>query len=309
MCSINGDVRDIEHLKATIVKYQPEIIIHMAAQSLVRYSYIDPIETYTTNVLGTVNVLEAVRQIKGARVVLIITSDKCYQNNEWQWGYRENEPMGGNDPYSSSKGCAEIIISAYRHSYYPVEDYDRHNVAIASARAGNVIGGGDWSGDRLIPDIIKAFMEDRPVIVRNPNAIRPWQHVLDPLNGYLCLIEKLWTNGPEFSSGWNFGPNDDVREVSWIVERMVKLWGENAQWALDRDKNPHEAEYLKLDCSKAKNILKWSPKLSLSVTLEWIIEWYRNYQQDKDMRYYTESEISRYEKLKNIGADNFSYAI
>ncbi len=310
MCSINGDVRDIEHLKATIVKYQPEIIIHMAAQSLVRYSYIDPIETYTTNVLGTVNVLEAVRQIKGARKVLIITSDKCYKNNEWLWGYRENEPMGGHDPYSSSKGCAEIIISAYRHSYFPVENYDRHNVAIASARAGNVIGGGDWSDDRLIPDIMKAFMENRPVIVRNPNAVRPWQHVLEPLNGYLCLIEKLWANGPGFSSGWNYGPNDDdVCEVSWIVERMVKLWGENAQWDLDKDQNPHEANYLKLDCSKAKNILKWSPKLNLPATLEWIIKWYRNYQQNKDMRNYSEAEIRRYEKLKNTKASSFLYAI
>ena len=298
MCLIDGDVRNLDHLKNTIEEYRPEIIIHMAAQSLVRYSYIEPVETYTTNVIGTVNILEAVRQIKGTRVVLIITSDKCYQNNEWQWGYRENEPMGGHDPYSSSKGCAEIITSAYRDSYFPIETYDQHNVAIASARAGNVIGGGDWSDDRLIPDVIKAFMENRPVIVRNPNAVRPWQHVLEPLNGYLCLIEKLWTNGAEFSSGWNFGPSDDVREASWVVERMVELWGENARWDLDRDQNPYEAKYLKLDCSKAKNILKWAPRLDLPVTLEWIIKWYRNYQQNKDMRYYTESEISRYEKLE-----------
>ena len=297
MCSITGDVRDLEHLKTTIAKYQPEIIIHMAAQSLVRDSYTKPIETYTTNIIGTVNVLEAVRQVKGSRIVLIVTSDKCYQNNEWLWGYRENEPMGGYDPYSSSKGCAEIIMSAYRHSYFPVEDYDNHNIAIASARAGNVIGGGDWSNDRLIPDIIKAFMENRPVIVRNPNAMRPWQHVLEPLNGYLCLIERLWGNGPEFSSGWNFGPSDEVREVSWIVERMVELWGKNAHWNLDKAQHPYEAKYLKLDCSKANNILKWSPKLDLSVTLEWIIEWYRNYLENNNMRNYTELEISRYEKL------------
>jgi len=297
MHSIDGDVRDLEQLKATVEKHQPEIIIHMAAQSLVRYSYTNPIETYTTNILGTINVLEAVRQVKGPRVVLIVTSDKCYQNNEWLWGYRENEPMGGHDPYSNSKGCAELAVSAYRFSYFPVEDFDRHKVAVASARAGNVIGGGDWAEDRLVPDTIKAFMENRSVIVRSPNAMRPWQHVLEPLHGYLSLIEKLWINGPEFSGGWNFGPKDDVREVSWIVEKMVKLWGGNAQWNLDKNLHPHEATYLKLDCSKANNVLKWIPKLNLTDALEWIVKWYRNYQENKDMRAYTEAEISRYEEL------------
>ena len=299
MCSINGDVRDLERFKAIIAENQPEIIVHMAAQSLVRFSYDNPLETYTTNVIGTANVLEAVRHSGCVRVVIIVTSDKCYKNNEWIWGYRENEPIGGHDPYSSSKGCAEIITSAYRHSYFPVENYDRHNVAIASARAGNVIGGGDWSADRLIPDIMKAFMEKQPVIVRNPNAVRPWQHVLEPLNGYLCLIEKLWTNGAEFSSGWNYGPNDeDAKPVSYIVERMVSLWGEGVHWEQDAGEHPHEAHYLKLDCSKAKNLLGWSPKLNLSTTLEWIVEWYKSYQQNRNMRHLMETEILRYENME-----------
>ena len=299
MCSINGDVRYLERFKAILAENQPEIIVHMAAQSLVRFSYDNPLETYTTNVIGTANVLEAVRHSGCVRVVIIVTSDKCYKNNEWIWGYRENEPIGGHDPYSSSKGCAEIITSAYRHSYFPVENYDRHNVAIASARAGNVIGGGDWSADRLIPDIMKAFMEKQPVIVRNPNAVRPWQHVLEPLNGYLCLIEKLWTNGAEFSSGWNYGPNDeDAKPVSYIVERMVSLWGEGVHWEQDAGEHPHEAHYLKLDCSKAKNLLGWSPKLNLSTTLEWIVEWYKSYQQNRNMRHLMETEILRYENME-----------
>lgn len=298
MHSLSGDIRDLQHLINTVEEFKPEIIIHMAAQSLVRYSYTNPIETYTTNVMGTVNVLEAVRQTKSVRVVLMVTSDKCYKNNEWLWGYRENEPMGGRDPYSSSKACAEIITSAFLHSYFPSESYDQHGVLVASARAGNVIGGGDWSNDRLVPDIVKSFLENRTVIIRSPDAIRPWQHVLEPLNGYLCLIEKLWETGLEFTGGWNFGPNDDdVREVSWIVEKMANLWGENVKWALDKSQNPHEAQYLKLDCSKAKNILKWSPKLNLNTSLEWIINWYRNYSLGMNMRSYTESEIARYEEL------------
>jgi len=297
MISVTGDIRDLEHLKAVIAKYQPEIILHMAAQSLVRYSYTNPVETYSINVMGTVNVLEAVRQLGNVRVVIIVTSDKCYKNNEWLWGYRENEPMGGHDPYSSSKGCAELVTSAYRDSYFSEKDYKRHGIAVASVRAGNVIGGGDWAKDRLIPDIMKAFMENRPVIIRNPNAIRPWQYVLDPLNGYLRLAECLWENGPEFAGAWNFAPNDEVKPVSWIVERLVGLWGNGACWKLDTGNHPHEANYLKLDCSKAKILLGWAPKLDLSTTLEWIIEWYRGYQQNKDMRHLTEAEIVRFEDL------------
>lgn len=298
MESIIGDIRDLEHLKTIIAENKPEIIIHMAAQPLVRHSYKNPLETYTTNVIGTVNVLETIRHSGCVHVAIIVTSDKCYQNNEWMWGYRENEPIGGYDPYSSSKGCAELVTAAYRNSYFPEKDYERHGVAIASVRAGNVIGGGDWSEDRLIPDIMKTFMENRPVIIRNPKAIRPWQHVLEPLNGYLCLIEQLWERGSEFVGAWNFGPYDeDAKPVSWIVERMVSLWGEDSHWEIDKGEHPHEAYYLKLDCSKAKNLLGWSPRLNLSTTLDWIVEWYRSYQQNQNMRHLTETEISRYENM------------
>jgi CDP-glucose 4,6-dehydratase len=297
--SITGNVCGLEHLKAVVAERCPEIVIHMAAQPLVRYSYENPVETYSTNVMGTVNVLEAVRHAGSARVVVCITSDKCYENKEWLWGYRENEPMGGHDPYSSSKGCAELVISAYRESYFPADEYQRHGVALASTRAGNVIGGGDWAADRLVPDIMKAIIEDRPVIIRNPHAIRPWQHVLEPLYGYLCLAEKLWVCGPQFAQGWNFGPYDeDARPVSWVVERLTTMWSENARWELDAAQHPHEATYLKLDCSKARSLLGWSPKLNLSTALEWIVEWYRAYQQSQDMRHLSEAQIARYEDLE-----------
>ena len=296
--SVTGDVRDLTHLKTVFTKYQPEIVIHMAAQSLVRYSYDNPVETYSTNVMGTVNVLEAVRQTDSVRVALIITSDKCYENKEWIWGYRENDPMGGHDPYSSSKGCAELITSAYRSSYFSNTDYPSHGVAVASARAGNVIGGGDWGEDRLLPDIMRAIMERRPVVIRNPNAIRPWQHVLEPLDGYLCLIEHLWKHGTEFAGGWNFGPNDSsCRPVSWIVTNLNRLWENEIRWEFDAGENPHEAMYLKLDCSKAKRLLGLSPKLDLITALEWIVEWYQGYFYDKNMRKISEDQISRYENM------------
>ncbi len=298
MTSITGDVRDLEHLKAVVAEHRPEIVIHMAAQALVRYSYRNPVETYATNVMGTVNVLEAVRQTESVRVVVNVTSDKCYENKEWVWGYRENEPMGGHDPYSSSKGCAELVTSAYRNSYFPVADYPRHGVAIASARAGNVIGGGDWAQDRLVPDVVNAFMEGRPVIIRSPRAIRPWQHVLEPLSGYLCLAEQLWERGAELAQGWNFGPDDDARPVLWIVKYLADLWGEGAGWELDSAEHPHEAHYLKLDCSKAKSLLAWSPRLRLTTALEWTVEWYQGYRRDEDMRCLTEAQIARYEDME-----------
>lgn len=298
MHSIQGDVRDFECLKKTIEIYEPEIIIHMAAKALVHYSYINPLETYSTNIMGTVNVLEAARMTKSVRVVIIVTSDKCYRNNEWLWGYRENEPMGGHDPYSSSKGCAELVTSAYRNSYFNKKEFERYGTGIASVRAGNVIGGGDWSEDRLIPDIMKAFMKGRPVIIRSPDAIRPWQHVLEPLHGYLCLSEKLWENGPEFSSAWNFGPkDDDAKKVSWVIDKIAALWGDGAQWDLDTNHHPYEARYLKLDSSKSRGLLGWSPKLDLGASLERVVEWYRKYSDNADMRHYTESEISLYEEL------------
>ena len=298
MASITGDLRDLEHLQTVIGVHKPEIIIHMAARSLVRYSYNNPVDTYSTNVMGTVNVLEAVRQSDSVKVVLIITSDKCYENKEWLWGYRENEPMGGHDPYSSSKGCAELVTSAYRRSYFSDNNLPGHDVSVATTRAGNVVGGGDWAPDRLIPDIMNALMESRPANIRYPNAIRPWQHALEPLRGYLRLAKKLWHHGREFAGAWNFGPNDeDARPVSWVADYLTSLWGGGARWESDSTQHPHEATYLKLDCSKAKSLLGWSPKLDLATNLEWIAEWYRAYLQKKNMRQVTQAQISRYEDL------------
>ncbi len=300
MKSIIGDIRDLEKFKGAIIAQRPEIVVHMAAQSLVGYSYDNPVETYATNVMGTVNLLEAVRRTESVRVVVCVTSDKCYQNNEWLWGYRENEPMGGYDPYSSSKGCAELAISAYRSSFFPAENYERHQVAVASARAGNVIGGGDWARGRLVVDIMNAFAANDPVIIRSPNAIRPWQHVLEPLSGYLCLAEQLWMHGPEFSEGWNFGPRDeDAAPVSSILEYLANLWGEGARWELDSQEHPHEALSLRLDCSKARALLPWSPRLDLETALEWVVEWYRGYEQNEAMRQLTEAQIVRYENMES----------
>jgi CDP-glucose 4,6-dehydratase len=301
MTCITADVRDLDRLKNTMADHRPEIVIHMAAQPLVQYSYKNPVETYSTNVMGTVNVLEAVRHSESVRVVVCITSDKCYENREWFWGYRENERMGGRDPYSSSKGCAELVISAYRNSYFPAETHQRHGVSLASTRAGNVIGGGDWAKDRLIPDIMSAVMAKRPVIIRSPNAIRPWQHVLEPLSGYLLLAERLWERGPEFAQGWNFGPNDEeVRTVSWIAEYLTKHWEEGGGWEPDSGWHPHEDTYLKLDCSKAKSTLGWSPRLRLSTALEWIVDWYRGWRDGSDMRRISVAQIERYATATNI---------
>ena len=298
MTSIIGDVRDFDQIKDVISEHHPEIVFHMAAQSLVRRSYLDPIETYTTNVMGTVNVLEAVRHSDNVSVLVNITSDKCYENNEWCWGYRESDRMGGHDPYSSSKGCAELITAAYRRSYSCNENNPTPRVSIATARAGNVIGGGDWGADRLIPDIMKAVLENRPVVIRYPNAIRPWQHVLEPLRGYLLLAERMWEDGASFSEAWNFGPNnEDAKPVSWLAGCLTSLWGSDARWEMDSDQHPHEANYLKLDCSKANTLLDCLPKLDLPTALEWIVEWYRAYQRGKDVRKVTEAEIERYENL------------
>ena len=298
MTSVIGDIRDPVHLRAVFAEHRPEIVIHMAAQPLVRYSYIEPVETYSTNVMGTVNLLEAVRATPGVRAVVNVTTDKCYENREWAWGYRENEPMGGYDPYSSSKGCAELVTAAYRNSYFhPSTFNDKHSTAIATARAGNVIGGGDWAEDRLIPDIMRAIAEGRPVNIRNPYAIRPWQHVLEPLSGYLLLAQKLYEEGPAFAEGWNFGPNDeDAKPVQWIVERLTKSWGEGASWVLDGGEHPHEAHYLKLDCSKAKARLDWHPRWHLDAALDKIVEWQKNYLQGADMRTVTLEQIDTYLK-------------
>ena len=295
MTSIIGDIRDLEHLRRVFAEHQPEIVIHMAAQPLVRYSYIEPVETYSTNVMGTVNLLEAVRSTKSVKAVVNVTTDKCYENREWAWGYRENEAMGGYDPYSSSKGCAELVTAAYRNSYFHPEKYKEHGVAIASGRAGNVIGGGDWADDRLIPDIMRAISAGKPVNIRNPHAIRPWQHVLEPLSGYLVLAQKLYEEGAAYAEGWNFGPNDeDAKPVQWIVEKLTQVWGEGANWVVDGGEHPHEAHYLKLDCSKAKSRLDWHPKWHLDEALEAIVEWQQAYLKSKSMHGFTLSQIQKY---------------
>jgi len=298
MHSIIGDIRDLAGLREAMVEAKPEIVIHMAAQPLVRYSYENPVETYATNVMGTVHLFEAVRATPSVKAVVNITTDKCYENREWAWGYRENEPMGGYDPYSNSKGCAELVTSAYRSSYFNPLDYSKHGVALASVRAGNVIGGGDWAQDRLIPDIISAFSEGRPVVIRSPHAIRPWQHVLEPLRGYLMLAERLYSDGVAYAEGWNFGPNEaDVKSVEWIVGTLAEQWGNDANWTLDQSTHPHEATYLKLDISKARSRLGWQPALALSQSLQMIVDWYRDYKNKADMRYVVLEQISTYSTL------------
>lgn len=298
MTSVIGDVRDLESFQAALSEHQPEVVFHMAAQPLVRHSYEHPVETYATNVMGTVHMLDAVRHTDSVQAVVSITSDKCYKNVEWVWGYRETDALGGHDPYSSSKGCAELVIDAFRNSYFSANDKRAQTVALASTRAGNVIGGGDWAKDRLIPDIVRAFMEGRPVVIRSPNAIRPWQHVLEPLNGYLTLAEHLWADGSKYAQAWNFGPDDEEsKTVSWIVKHLSSTW-DGAHWEIDGADHPHENTYLKLDCSKAKNLLGWAPKLRLATTLEWITEWYRAYQRKEDMRALTEEQILQFEKLE-----------
>ena len=297
MRSIIGDIRDLPTLQLALQQAQPEIVIHMAAQPLVRYSYQNPVETYATNVMGTVHLLEAVRNTPGVKAVVNITTDKCYENREWVWGYRENEPMGGYDPYSNSKGCAELVTAAYRNSFFHPEKYKQHGVALASVRAGNVIGGGNWADDRLIPDIMRAITQGKPVNIRNPHAIRPWQHVLEPLFGYMLLAQKLFEEGTSYAEGWNFGPNDeDAKPVQWIVEKLTQSWGEGATWLLDNGDHPHEAHYLKLDCSKAKARLDWHPRWNLDETLCKIVDWQKNYQQSADMKAVTLEQIDIYLK-------------
>jgi CDP-glucose 4,6-dehydratase len=298
MTSIIADVRDLDRLVSEMKAAKPDIVIHMAAQALVRESYINPVENYSINVMGTVHLLEAVRQVPSVRAVVNVTSDKCYDNKEWPWGYRENEPMGGYDPYSNSKGCAELITSAYRNSYFNPKEYAQHGVALASARAGNVIGGGDFAIDRLVPDIMRAIVAQQPVHIRSPHAIRPWQHVLEPLSGYLSLAEHLFTKGPEFAEGWNFGPRDtDAKPVQWIVEHLTQLWGKGATWKLDERPQPHEAHYLKLDCSKAMSQLNWKPRTHLDWALQKIVTWNKIYLDNADIRAETLAQIADYHAL------------
>jgi len=296
--SIFADIRDFDQLKTALEDCRPEVVIHMAAQTVVRRGYEDPIETYSSNVMGTVNLLEALRQLKHSCAVVNVTSDKCYHNREWVWAYREDDPMGGQDPYSNSKSCAELVTSAYRDSFFCPEALERHGVALASARAGNVIGGGDWTANQLIPDLMRAFLTGQPCLIRNPSATRPWQFVLEPLRGYLILAERLLQDAKALASGWNFGPaDDDAKPVSWIADRLVRSWGGHARWEHDGAEHPHEAHSLKLDASKAKSYLGWHPLLPLGSALEWIITWYRAFQERNDLSKLTRAQIKQYEML------------
>ncbi len=292
-----ADVRDGEELTKAMLSAQPEIVMHMAAQPLVRDSYKIPVETYAINVMGTVNLFEAVRQCKTVKAVVNVTTDKCYENKEWIWGYRENEPLGGYDPYSNSKACSELVTSSYRSSYFNPNDHAVHGVSVASARAGNVIGGGDWATDRLIPDCMRAILKGEKIVIRNPEAIRPWQHVLEPLSGYLMLAQRLYEEGPRYAEAWNFGPDDgDAKPVEWLVKDLCEKWGHGAAYRIDDGKHPHEARYLKLDCSKAKAQLGWVPRWDMEKSIDSIIEWTRNYQQGEDVRRACLDQIGEYSK-------------
>lgn len=292
--SVIADVRDLRRLSSALADSEPEVVFHLAAQPLVRASYESPVETFETNVMGTVHLLEAVRTVPSVRAVVVVTTDKCYENREWLWGYREDEALGGHDPYSASKACSEIVTAAYRRSYFS----NQQGAAIGSARAGNVIGGGDWSADRLVPDMVRAAQSKRPVVVRNPQAVRPWQHVLDPLSGYLVLAETLATDGERGTGAWNFGPSDtDAREVAWIASRFTAQYGSDARWERDPAGHPHEAHLLKLDCSKARALLHWRPKLSLSTALDWTVDWYRSQANGSSARELTLDQIRRYQTL------------
>lgn len=285
-----ADIRDFPALKAEVDKFKPEIIMHLAAQPLVRSSYQQPLETYATNVMGTAHVLEAARHCDSTKVIVNVTTDKCYENREWVWGYREDEPVGGHDPYSSSKGCSELVTAAYRKSFL-----SDAGIAVATARAGNVIGGGDWALDRLVPDTLRALQNNEQVCIRNPYAIRPWQHVLEPLSGYLLLAERLYLNGQSSAEAWNFGPRDeDVRSVQWIVEHLCQTWGNGASWTLQSGHHPHEANFLKLDISKAQNRLHWGPRWSLDTSLNYTADWHHAWLQGKDMRDVCLQQISQY---------------
>lgn len=288
---IEGDVRDAAAVQAAVERARPEIIFHLAAQPLVRLSYEQPIETYAANVMGTVHVLEAARQVGGVAGIVCVTSDKCYENREWEWPYRESDPMGGHDPYSSSKGCAELVVSAWRRSYF-----QESGPALASVRAGNVIGGGDWAADRLIPDLIRAFETGTAPLIRSPGSVRPWQHVLEALGGYLTIAERLLAGDRHLADAWNFGPADeDARPVRWIVDRMRAAWSdEAAQATLDERAQPHEAGLLRLDCSRARAALGWQPALRLAETIDWISQWHKRVGAGEDARSVTLEQIADY---------------
>jgi CDP-glucose 4,6-dehydratase len=295
---VRGDVRDYAKLEGSLTEFKPEVVFHLAAQPIVRRSYADPVGTYATNVMGTVHLLEAIRKTPSVRSVVCVTTDKCYQNQEWIWPYRENDPLGGHDPYASSKACTEIVSAAYRSSFFPIERLKEHQVALATARAGNVIGGGDWSEDRLIPDLIRGFRSGQPVLIRRPDAIRPWQHVLESLHGYMMLAQKLLAQPARFASAYNFGPGDeDIWPVERIANKFVDMWGDGSSWVRDSVPSVHENQVLRLDASKARVELGWKPKLKIEAALEWTMVWYRAWHQRARMAEFTEKQIGEYEEL------------
>jgi CDP-glucose 4,6-dehydratase len=298
MVSIYQDLRDAQKVTALLEEHQPETVFHLAAQALVRRSYDCPVETYATNVMGTLHVLEAIRKTNSVRAAVIVTSDKCYENLEQLQGYVESDAMGGYDPYSSSKGCAELLTASYRNSYFPSANYKAHKTAIATARAGNVIGGGDWSEDRLIPDVLGAFAKNETVHLRSPSAIRPWQHVLEPLVGYLCLANRLYVDGEEYAEPWNFGPDAcDAKPVDWVVKNLAELWGGGADWGVDGENHVHEAHYLKLDSAKAKTRLDWVPRWELLEALERIVHWHKKFDAGEDAKQLCLLQIEEYLEL------------
>lgn len=300
-----GDVRDEDKLREALLQADPEIVIHMAAQPLVREAYYHPVKTYQTNVMGTVNLLEAVRVAvqngKEIKAVINVTTDKCYENNNWVWSYRESDRLGGYDPYSNSKACSELVTSSYRNSFFNPENFESHGVCIASARAGNVIGGGDWSLHRLIPDCIKALLNHDEIIIRNPNSTRPWQHVLEPLSGYLMLAQKLYEAGPDYGESWNFGPDDiDAKPVEWVVKKMCSLWGEDAGYKVENLSNLHEDHFLKLDNSKARVELGWQPRWDIEQRIAKVVEWTKAYRENQDVLKVCLNQIDEFNGLHEV---------
>ena len=296
---IRGDIRDAAKLETAMRDFAPEVVFHLAAQALVLPSYQDPIGTYETNIIGTARVLDCVRRTPSVHAVVSVTSDKCYLNDERESPYRETDPLGGYDPYSSSKACAEIVSAAYRQSYFPIAELGKsHRVALTTARAGNVIGGGDWARNRLLPDLVRGILSGSPAPIRRPDSIRPWQHVLEPLRGYILLAERLLSHDARYSTAYNFGPlEEDARPVRWIAERVTALWGNGASWRLDAEPSPHEASYLKLDASRALADLGWRPRLRLDGALGYLVAWYRNWNAGEDMHAFTLGQIESYSTL------------
>ena len=295
---VRGDILDYPKLEAALAEFHPEVVFHLAAQPILRRSYIDPLGTYAANVMGTAHVMEAVRKSVGVRAAISITTDKVYEDHDGPHPYRETDRLGGYDPYSSSKACAELVVAAYRSSFFPVDRLNEHGVAVATARAGNVIGGGDWSEDRLIPDLIRGFQTGQPVLIRRPNAVRPWQHVLEPLLGYIKLAEKLLTAPSQISASFNFGPgDDDAWTVEQIAAKLAGMWGNGASWYCDGAPTPHETHALKVDSSRARLEIGWTQHLAIEAALEWTMNWYRGWQRGADMKQETMAQIEKYERL------------